>query len=633
VPVTPKFSADGRTHFLVQFNDAPGNDVRASLLERGAKIVAYVPDYALLVSAPAGVKLDDLGLRWSGRLAVSDKISPAIEQPANGALLDAADFVVEFHSDVSMNSAREALTSSGIEVRDNPDLAPYHLLIHTTVDMVGLIAEWDEVAYVFPASDDLIGGRPTRACAGALTTAGAVGQYVARVGDGWDGPGAGSAQLSYFFGPMTEQVPTDSTKAEIRRALAEWSRVASVTFVPGASATANRAINIFFANGENGDGYPFDGRGNVLAHTFYPAAPNPEPLAGDMHLDEAEPWRVGSNVDLYSVALHELGHALGLGHSDKPGAVMYPYYHSATSLTAEDVSAILSLYAAAAVTKSPEEPPAPVVTITTPGSQTGDATMVLAGRVSGGTAPLIVRWSTDRGLSGVATGSTEWTANVELQTGVNTIVVTVTDAQQRSASSSISVTRTAAAAPVTLQITGPTASATFSTSSASIVLSGSAADASGIAQISWSNSLGAGGSGSGTTAWTAGPIPLSSGATTFTVRATAQSGAYAEKTIVVTYAPVAGPPDTTAPSLTITTPSSTYYYTSVATLTFVGRASDSGGITSVTWTTNTGKSGRAVGTTAWSAPIPLVSGANYVKIQATDGAGNTSWRTVVVARN
>ena len=103
-------------------------------------------------------------------------------------------------------------------------------------------------------------------------------------------------------------------------------------------------MDILFARGSHGDGYPFDGAGATLAHTFYPAPPNPEPIAGDMHLDADEPWRSGANVDLYSVALHEAGHALGLGHSDRPGAVMYPYYKLSTGLTDDDIAGIRALY-------------------------------------------------------------------------------------------------------------------------------------------------------------------------------------------------------------------------------------------------------------------------------------------------
>ena len=46
------------------------------------------------------------------------------------------------------------------------------------------------------------------------------------------------------------------------------------------------------------------------------------------------------------MALHELGHALGLGHSDNPNDVMYPYLKIVTGLADGDKAAILSLYAA-----------------------------------------------------------------------------------------------------------------------------------------------------------------------------------------------------------------------------------------------------------------------------------------------
>ncbi|XP_061401737.1 matrix metalloproteinase-15-like [Musca vetustissima] len=52
---------------------------------------------------------------------------------------------------------------------------------------------------------------------------------------------------------------------------------------------------------------------------------------GDVHFDEDENWRENSpelsqGVDFYTVALHELGHSLGLAHSPTYSSIMFPYY-------------------------------------------------------------------------------------------------------------------------------------------------------------------------------------------------------------------------------------------------------------------------------------------------------------------
>jgi hypothetical protein len=85
----------------------------------------------------------------------------------------------------------------------------------------------------------------------------------------------------------------------------------------------------------------------VLAHCFYPP-PNGGAIAGDCHFDEAETWSVNlppSGIDLPTVALHELGHGLGLAHSNVPSAVMYAYYGGPRrELTDDDIQGIQSIY-------------------------------------------------------------------------------------------------------------------------------------------------------------------------------------------------------------------------------------------------------------------------------------------------
>jgi hypothetical protein len=65
-----------------------------------------------------------------------------------------------------------------------------------------------------------------------------------------------------------------------------------------------------------------------------------------MHLNADESWNVGSSIDLFSVALHEAGHALGLAHTDDPTAVMYPYYKFHAGLLANDIGGVQALYGA-----------------------------------------------------------------------------------------------------------------------------------------------------------------------------------------------------------------------------------------------------------------------------------------------
>ncbi|MEZ5400044.1 MAG: matrixin family metalloprotease [Bryobacteraceae bacterium] len=486
-----------RVHRIVQFGNEPGASDIARVKAAGARALEYVPFQALLVaSAPEWDPRTAGAVRWE-TIEPADKWSAELDASsiAAGGLSigvvahDRKNYLVEFFPGVSAADSRAIAIAEGMMIRERPDLRPNHLLVEGSTAQARKLTGWEEVAYVFPSSDALDRGRPVQACAGALTASGAIGQYVDRVGEGWDGPGAAAAQLGYRIRNVSSKIPEDQGRAEIERALLAWAKVARVTFVPASQAGGARSLDISFASGAHGDPFPFDGAGKVLAHTFYPAPPNPEPLAGDMHLDDAEPWRVGTDIDLYSVVLHELGHALGLGHSDKPGAVMYAYYQKLDALTEEDIRAVRTLYAAREEgtgdpdvptsgdpepsDPEPSDPPAadppandppandppsadppsndpgtpdkvaPVLRIVSPASSSALVTepaVIVRGSASDNVGVTRMEWSL-RNASGEIVPGANWTAEIPVIAGINTIVIRAWDAAGNSTWRSVSVTR------------------------------------------------------------------------------------------------------------------------------------------------------------------------------------------------
>ena len=93
--------------------------------------------------------------------------------------------------------------------------------------------------------------------------------------------------------------------------------------------------------------------------------------------------------------------------------------------------------------------------------------------------------------------------------------------------------------------------------------------------------------------------------------------------------------DTAAPVVTISSPTSAATYsTAAATVSLSGTASDSVGVTQVTWVNNRGGSGTATGATSWTVPsIALQTGANVLTVTARDAAGNTKTTSITVTLN
>lgn len=357
----------------------------------------------------------------------------------------------------------------------NSNLLPGQVLLSGASSAVAALAALDAVAYILPASLELQDGGPVFACAGAATQRGPVPQYVA-ADKGWSPDSNGQVTLEYFIDSLTTDLPEATVRNEIARALAVWEQYANINITPGSQTAQNRSIDILFARYAHGDAYPFDGPNGVLAHTFYPVPSNPEPIAGDMHLNADEPWSVGGSVDLFSVALHEIGHALGLAHSDDPTAVMYPYYRMQTGLAPDDIAGIQALYGAKTTVAEPGSGTAGTTTSTSSGGTTGTSST-----------------STQAGGTGTASGSD--------------------------------------LTPPTLTILSP-GSSIFSTSSASITVSGTASDNVAVASVQWATSTGSSGTAAGTISWSA-VVPLLVGSNTVTVRAFDSAGNSAWRAVTV----------------------------------------------------------------------------------------------------
>ena len=120
--------------------------------------------------------------------------------------------------------------------------------------------------------------------------------------------------------------------AVIIGAFAQWQAAANFftfSFVP---PNTGEDIRVIF--GGTGADSRFGAPGGVLASAGYPPR-------GNLQFDSAETWSLNT---LLGVALHEIGHLLGLSHSNAPGGLMYPYATPLLTIDAESRIAVNAIY-------------------------------------------------------------------------------------------------------------------------------------------------------------------------------------------------------------------------------------------------------------------------------------------------
>ncbi|KAG5560862.1 hypothetical protein RHGRI_004022 [Rhododendron griersonianum] len=148
-----------------------------------------------------------------------------------------------------------------------------------------------------------------------------------------------SNQLTYAFLPGTNS----DAQSAVARAFEKWAAQTHFTFSRSQDlGSAN--LKIGFGRLDHGDGIQnaFDGPWGTIAHAF-------PPTDGTFHYDADESWSVGAepnSIDYETVALHEIGHLLGLDHSSVREAIMYAEAPVGVTkgLHGDDIEGIKALY-------------------------------------------------------------------------------------------------------------------------------------------------------------------------------------------------------------------------------------------------------------------------------------------------
>ena len=123
-------------------------------------------------------------------------------------------------------------------------------------------------------------------------------------------------------------------------AFRKWTNASGYFSFSRATTYARADLKISFQSRDHGDGTPFTS--GELGHAF-------PPTDGRLHFNAEKTWAVGAvpnAFDIESVALHEIGHLLGLDHSSVQNAIMFSGISPGVTkgMNSDDIRGIRALY-------------------------------------------------------------------------------------------------------------------------------------------------------------------------------------------------------------------------------------------------------------------------------------------------
>ena len=136
--------------------------------------------------------------------------------------------------------------------------------------------------------------------------------------------------------------PDSHPEEPITRGFQAWTTVSNFTFERVREESFAK-IRVYFQVRDKGTAPPLDGPGGILAYA------GPSLTNATIHFDGEENWvegAVADSFDLQTIATHEVGHLLGLGHSRVVKANMYAYTGTAETkpLIQDDIDGIRAKY-------------------------------------------------------------------------------------------------------------------------------------------------------------------------------------------------------------------------------------------------------------------------------------------------
>ncbi len=149
----------------------------------------------------------------------------------------------------------------------------------------------------------------------------------------------------------TSQYDQDDFDTALQDAFDSWEAVAAIDFTYSASASVDVDVTMGSLGGSTV---------GLASFSYFDTSPLDTIFDASVTLDSDETWAPygGGALDFFSVALHEIGHILGLGHVNDTSEIMNPFI-STDELGDGDISGVQFLYGSGGAEEPPvEDPPA-----------------------------------------------------------------------------------------------------------------------------------------------------------------------------------------------------------------------------------------------------------------------------------